>query len=739
MLMIRILRNLKYHDFSLHILCIPQKRSLELSIMRSKRLKIIFLILLLVSVWIPATPNSSVKPAEAWGSPTHVFITNYAVEAMPDEWRPVFRFYIVELIRGSVAPDIISGITGNFSDHLYYPETQKYTAPWGVERELNYAIANFTAGNWSAGMYALGFASHYLADIHIPVHTDEYWPGHDGYEKDINEHLVDFEVTVATPTAAISDIVAYTISSAEFSHQYFDQIKAQYEDDTSRNLETNQTLFGLTEMLLNRTVNSIAKLFYTAVHSFTPPTLETTNEFNITVLIDAGHDNDYTGSYLSALYGFLNSLGVTVKENNDTLTSDDFTDVDVLIITAPYESFTNDEINAIKTWTESGNKSIILTSRGDFNDALRGDLNNLLSTLGSHIRINDDNAYESDPSAYKPWYVDITSVLPAYLTKNLTYGVSQIRFFSPSSLWLTDPSYVTVLAYGDPTVYQEDNNPAVPIQVIYDNESNSWGGDRIILAAAEQIGTTRIAVFGTTVFSDFDFSNIYANNVELLKNLLSWFYENRSASDDIIAPDIEINTPLDNSVLGATQVSIEWSTSATDVEKFVIAVDGTIKIETTTESVNITITEGYHTIRVFAIDSTGNVGSNYSTVFIDATAPTVQITNPPDNYQFSNTTFILQWNGSDNIDIDHYEIYVNGSLYATVTNTSITITLEEGTHTIRVVAVDSANNTAYDEITITISPAAGPPSPVDYTLIIVGVVAVVVIVLVIVIIRVKKK
>ena len=706
--------------------------------MPKKKAKTVLLILMLLSLgFMTFSGMPELKEVKAWGSPTHVFITNYAIEAMPPEWKPVFRHYIVELIRGSVAPDIISGMTGNFSDHLYYPETGKYTAPWGTKEMLEQAIANFTMGNWSAGMYALGYASHFFEDIHIPVHTDEYWHGHDAYEKDINAHLINITVTPITPTETIDDIVAYTISAAEYAHQFYDEIHEQYPDSEARVLDENHTLLMLTQDLLNWTVNDVAKFFYTAVQNFTPPTLTVTEEFDINILVDLGHDNDYSNGYLSALFGYLHSLGATVKNNTDVLTASDLENMDLLILTAPYKTLTTTEINVIKTWAESGNKSVLVTSRGDYNHALRGDLNNLLEALGVHIRINDDNVYEADPSAYKPWYVDITSVLPPELTKNITNGVHQIRFFSPSSLYLTDPSYVTVIAYGDPTVYQSDEDPTTPIHTIYDTTDDMLGGESIVLAAVEQVSTLRVAVFGTTIFSDFDFSNIFANNPELLKNLLTWFVQNRTATDDVTAPDVSITSPTAK-VVSTSPLTIEWSTSATDVSAFYIAVNGEIKASTSddTHSATVSISKGINFVRVFAVDGAGNVGAVNKTIIYDTESPTIMVLSPENNAEVSGA-FTLSWNGTDDVGIDHYVVYVDGEEYATVTNTSITLNLSPGEHTIKITAFDIAGNNATAIITVTVSGGAVFDFSNIQIYIVAGVIAVVVIIAVIFFI--KKK
>ena len=372
-------------------------------------------------------------------------------------------------------------------------------------------------------------------------------------------------------------------------------------------------------------------------------------------------------------------------------------------MTVPYTTLTTSEINAIKTWAESENKGVLVTSRGDFNPALRGDLNNLLEALGVHIRINDDNVYEADPSAYKPWYVDVTSVLPSELTKNMTEGVRQIRFFSPSSLYLTDSNHVTVIAYGDPTVYQSDEDPTTPIHTVYDTTDDLIGGESIILAAIEQVSTLRVAVFGATIFSDFDFSNIFANNPELLKNLLTWFTQNRTASDDIIAPDVSITSPTSRTVSSPTP-TIKWTTTATDISAFYVVVNGAIEASTSSDarSVSVSLAKGINFVRVFAVDNTGNVEAVNKAIIYDLESPTVMVYSPENHAEVSGA-FVLNWTAVDDVGVDHYVISIDNAEYATVTNTSMVLNLSPGEHIIKITAFDMAGNNATAIITVTVS------------------------------------
>ncbi len=106
-----------------------------------------------------------------------------------------------------------------------------------------------------------------------------------------------------------------------------------------------------------------------------------------------------------------------------------------------------------------------------------------------------------------------------------------------------------------------------------------------------------------------------------------------------------------------------------------------------------------------AVDKAGYTAEDMVEVTVDATPPTISITSPEGGATLNTTTVTIVFSGGDNIGLDHYELYVDGSpVDANVPpdQNSYTITLTEGTHTITVRAVDRAGNIAEDTIEITI-------------------------------------
>jgi hypothetical protein len=178
-------------------------------------------------------------------------------------------------------------------------------------------------------------------------------------------------------------------------------------------------------------------------------------------------------------------------------------------------------------------------------------------------------------------------------------------------------------------------------------------------------------------------------------------------------PTVQIISPEDGLYVNTTLISVAWSASdeISGLDKIEIYVDGSLNatFQPDQTSYLLTLAEGRHEIKVKAYDKAGNVAEDVVTVTVDLTAPTIQITNPEDGATLSGESVVVSWSASDNFGIREFQIYADDSLIATLDGSASSITLAFGTgsHTIRVVAIDHAGNSAYDEITITV-PSTAP-------------------------------
>lgn len=487
-----------------------------------------------------------ISPTQAWGLATHMWMVEYAIDAMPtDEWKDSFEFFEAQIKAGSITPDVV---WQDWDNHLYYPHTGEHSAPAAVSRWFGYLRGNLSIGAWDEAMFAAGVMSHYFTDPNIPVHTDENWSGHGALEDDINYHLATFTPTIAD-LLIVDNASQYLIDLATISHDYYDECRALYPTGTIPSpspLDDNPTFHNIIEDQLSRAITGLRNLWYTATQGLDPPTIPTGME-SWTILIDEGHANAYTTEaedQLSSFKNFLNQYSVNWIVNEDAITPDDLQAVDLLVITAPFTAFSVSEIATIASWIVSETEGhMLITGYSDFYvNFERKSVNWLLSNCTSHIVLNDDQVFDSNNEP-RPWYADIDDVIPGSLTLGITNGIARIRMFSTSTLWFTGSGTLTNITYGDPQFYQTDNNPPPP-PIIYDTTPDLVGGEIMPLMAVEQIGDSRIFVSGTTFFSDFDYGATDFSNAILIKNAIEWLLDTTLEAIDVYGPiisDVIIN------------------------------------------------------------------------------------------------------------------------------------------------------------------------------------------------------
>lgn len=523
----------------------------------------LILTILMISLVPTAVILQSATPAKAWGLATHMFIVSEIGENISNStWAEVYSYYSPEILTGATTPD---QVWQDWDNHLYYPETGEHNAPTAAARWFNYTRDNFSAGNWEVGFFSFGVLTHYYSDPCIPVHTDEFWPGHIAYEKDINNNLANFELTLPTEVL-IDNVSQFVIDSATYSHQYYDTVYNVYTDENVTAIESNAQIKSLTENCLSMAINGSLSLFHTLIQGLDAP--DVTITYNYVALFDWAHSNDYTDysgeSKLVSVNQTLARNHFEMRMQTTAFDSASLADVDLLVITCGNAEYTSAELNAIANWAASGNKSIIITGRGDYSTYQDPAYSNdVLEAINAHIRINDDNVYME--GTYQPWYNDLTNIPSPDETLGLTTGVPSITMYSPNSLYFTDDGPVLPIIWADETAYQTDQN-APSIEVIWDNSQNGVNGDQIPLIAVEEIGGLRLLVAGTTFFSDYDYgkATLFANP-QLFDNALDWFVNRDSGSiSDVDEVGPRISDPTFDPVAPTNGTSVTVSFEVSD-------------------------------------------------------------------------------------------------------------------------------------------------------------------------------
>ncbi|MHA2027426.1 MAG: zinc dependent phospholipase C family protein, partial [Candidatus Thorarchaeota archaeon] len=484
--------------------------------------------LLLVPLVSVAVIFPSAKPVEAWGLTTHQYIVSESYSSVTNtSWATAFQYYSPELLSGSTAPD---SAWQDWDNHLYYPETGEYYAPDAAQKWYDFAVANFTLENWEDGFFALGVASHYMVDPAICVHTDQagspeaptFFEGHSAYEGDINANLG--TLVLDTPGEfVISNVSQRVVDHAEFSHQFLDYVLDEYVTTETEAIATNATIKAFTEDCLSFAMNSTLSLFYSATIGLNAPDVSITYDY--VALIDYAHTNDYIDysgeDKLLALNLTLARAGYQMIKHASAITTGALAGVDLFVATCAFNAYTTDELTAISTWAASGNKSILLTGRGDYSEYTNPSRpNQILDSIGANIRVNHDNVYML--GTYGAYAHELNYIPPLPDTVGLMESVDTLTFYSPSSLYFIDDGPVLPVVFANVTAWQDNHQSPAPT-VIYDDTDDGENGEQIPLIAVEEIGDLRLLVAGTTFFSDFDYGKTAAfDNIVFLENFLEW-------------------------------------------------------------------------------------------------------------------------------------------------------------------------------------------------------------------------
>jgi len=141
----------------------------------------------------------------------------------------------------------------------------------------------------------------------------------------------------------------------------------------------------------------------------------------------------------------------------------------------------------------------------------------------------------------------------------------------------------------------------------------------------------------------------------------------------------------------------------------VVKVDGVI-VNTVSGNSLSPLENGDHTVRVEATDAAGNIGASEVTFTVASLAPTVVIISPVSGISKNNAP-TLTYRVSDGTVV----VTVDGATVNKVSGNRLD-TLGDGSHTVRVEAVNTSNYSDYDEVTFTVDttpPTVSISSPIS--------------------------
>lgn len=170
---------------------------------------------------------------------------------------------------------------------------------------------------------------------------------------------------------------------------------------------------------------------------------------------------------------------------------------------------------------------------------------------------------------------------------------------------------------------------------------------------------------------------------------------------DSVAPSVTIQSPSGTSP--SANISISYTVSDSGViDKCQYELDGTANVSlgscfNTTRN----ISDGTHTIKIFANDTAGNTGNASRTFAVDTINPVVTIFSPSGFVSSTNVSFTFTAINNGNIDSCYYELdgAANVSIPACINFTKI---IAQGLHGVKIFSNDSASNIGFGQSNFTV-------------------------------------
>ncbi|MCK0506838.1 S8 family serine peptidase [Aromatoleum anaerobium] len=191
-----------------------------------------------------------------------------------------------------------------------------------------------------------------------------------------------------------------------------------------------------------------------------------------------------------------------------------------------------------------------------------------------------------------------------------------------------------------------------------------------------------------------------------------------SAPSDSTAPSVSVSSPTSGStVKGLVAINVSAADNV-GISRVDLLVNGSKLASDTTAPYGFswdstTVADGNATLTAYAYDAVGNYASSSAAVKVanaasastDTVVPTATISSPTNGANIGSKVTVSA-SASDNVGVASLSLYIDGQLKSTVNGSSLSYlwnTRKEsgGTHTVQVVAKDTAGNAATRSISVT--------------------------------------
>jgi hypothetical protein len=156
----------------------------------------------------------------------------------------------------------------------------------------------------------------------------------------------------------------------------------------------------------------LAVVSLSIIYPLTTGSLANAETKTVTVMVDLAHGE--SDKYLSYIMGNITFVNWVV--NKDPITSDKLANVDILLIGQPTVAFSADEITAIISWLNTGNKALWVGGDSDYGNGYQTIqiVNNLMDAIGSELRLEQGAVYSNYNGTYSYGGSDWPVIAGAY-------------------------------------------------------------------------------------------------------------------------------------------------------------------------------------------------------------------------------------------------------------------------------------------------------------------------------------
>lgn len=241
-------------------------------------------------------------------------------------------------------------------------------------------------------------------------------------------------------------------------------------------------------------------------------------------LVDTSHGNIdyYKGKFAGMKMDIYKQLGFQMGSIYKGITYDKIKDAFVVCIPHPSTDFTKDELAALKKYASTGG-SILLYGMADYRNLSNPDmLNDVLESIGSKIRFNDDQVCDPTNNIGAPWRFFVSN----FPTEAIT-GKTEHKLLTKSACSLVNSQYKGLKASANLKLLAIGDEDTFNTEVDNMNDGYIYASHTPLLpvpiAASEDLGKSRVACIGEQLYMDNYYSNPAGlSTVEFNRNIISW-------------------------------------------------------------------------------------------------------------------------------------------------------------------------------------------------------------------------